>query len=382
MQFIDLAAQQARLRAAIDAAIARVLDHGKYIMGPEIAELETALGAAGGAPEVVSCASGTDALLLALLARGVGPGDAVLVPTFTFAATAEAVALLGATPVFVDVDAVTFNIDVAGVAAAIESPTSGLRVVGIIGVDLFGLPADYPKLTEIAEAHDLWVVADAAQSFGASAHGVPVGAMAPLTTTSFFPAKPLGCYGDGGAVLATGAEDAAVMRSLRVHGSGSDKYDNVRIGINGRLDTLQAAILLQKLTVFESEIESRQVVAARYAEGLGDLVVVPTVPKGSRSAWAQYTVRVSDRAAVSQALSASGVPTAVYYPLPLHQQTAYRAFPVGAAGTKVSELLATEVLSLPMHPYLTATDQDIVIDTLRSAVQRNHSATGESTSRP
>jgi len=368
LQFIDLVAQQAGLRAGIDAAIARVLDHGRYIMGPEINELEAALAEFCGAPEVISCASGTDALVLALLVREVGPGDAVFVPTFTFAATAEAVAILGATPVFVDVDRDTFNLDVASLTAAVEGLPDGLRPVGVIAVDLFGLPADYPAVAEVCAANDMWVIADAAQSFGATTGGVTVGTMAHLTTTSFFPAKPLGCYGDGGAVFADSADDAAVMRSLRVHGSGSDKYDNVRIGINGRMDTLQAAILLQKLTVFPAEIEARQVVAARYAEGLGDVVKVPQVPDGQRSTWAQYTIRVADRDGVVARLKERDVPTAVYYPLPLHQQTAYAPFPSSPAGLAASEELAGDVLSLPMHPYLSGDDQARVIAAVRESV--------------
>ncbi len=368
MQFIDLAAQQARLRPQIDAAMARVLDHGRYIMGPEVAELEAALGEFSGAPHVVSCASGTDALVMALMVHGVGPGDAVFVPTFTFAATAECVALLGATPVFVDVDETTFDVDVDKLAASVAATPAGLRAVGIIAVDLFGLPADYEGIDRVAREHGLWVIADAAQSFGAERGGRSVGTMATLTTTSFFPAKPLGCYGDGGAVLTTDADAAAVLRSVRVHGSGTEKYDNVRLGINGRLDTLQAAILLPKLAVFGDEIAARQRVADRYATGLADVAAVPTTPEGARSTWAQYTLRVPDRAAVQQALQDDGVPTAIYYPRPLHLQTAYRDHPVGAGGVEVSERLSGEVLSLPMHPYLDPTDQDRVIESVRAAL--------------
>lgn len=368
MQFIDLAAQQARLRDEIDARIAAVLDHGRYIMGPEVGELETALAEFSGAPNVVTCASGTDALVMALMALDVGPGDAVFVPTFTFAATAESVALLGATPVFVDVDEVTFNLDVDGLAAAVEATPEGLRPVGVIAVDLFGLPADYQGIDRAIAGRDMWVMADAAQSFGATRDGRSVGRMAPLTTTSFFPAKPLGCYGDGGAVFATDAEQAQVLRSIRVHGSGSEKYDNVRLGINGRLDTLQAAILLPKLAVFGDEIAARQRVADRYAAGLADVVEVPATPEGAQSTWAQYTLRLEHRDAVAEKLRGEGVPTAIYYPRPLHQQTAYRHHPVGVVGLAVSERLATEVLSLPMHPYLTEADQDVVIDAVRRAV--------------
>lgn len=368
MQFIDLAAQQARLRSDIDRAVARVLDHGRYIMGPEVGELEAGLAAFSGVDHAVSCASGTDALVMALLVHGVGPGDAVFVPTFTFAATAEAVALLGATPVFVDVDDVTFNLDVGKLSDAIAATPAGLRPVGVIAVDLFGLPADYHAIDEVVSERGLWVVADAAQSFGAGRGGRSVGQMAQITTTSFFPAKPLGCYGDGGAVLTTDATVAEVLRSVRVHGSGSEKYDNVRLGINGRLDTLQAAILLSKLAVFADEIEARQRVAERYSAALSDVAVVPQIPAGARSTWAQYTLRVTDRDAVVDAMRAHGVPTAVYYPRPLHLQTAYRGFPTASSGVAVSERLAGEVLSIPMHPYLSDADQDTVIDAVRRSV--------------
>lgn len=368
MQFIDLAAQQARLRPQIDTAIAAVLDHGRYIMGPEVAQLEAALGDFSGAEHVVSCASGTDALVMALMAHGVGPGDAVFVPTFTFAATAECVALLGATPVFVDVEATTFNLDVEKLAASIDRAPEGLRPAGVIAVDLFGLPADYLAIDELTASREMWVIADAAQSFGASRGGRSVGQMATMTTTSFFPAKPLGCYGDGGAVLTTDAGFAEVLRSIRVHGSGTEKYDNVRLGINGRLDTMQAAILLPKLAVFGEEIEARQRVADRYAAGLGDVVTVPSTPDGARSTWAQYTLQVDDRDALVSSLKTEGVPTAVYYPRPLHQQTAYCAYPVGAGGVEVSERLSGTVVSLPMHPYLSESDQDRVIAAVRHAV--------------
>lgn len=368
MQFIDLAAQQAELRADIDAAIARVLDHGRYIMGPEVGELEAALVDYCGAPEAVSCASGTDALVMALMANGVGRGDAVFVPSFTFAATAESVALLGATPVFVDVDGSTFNLDPERLAEAVGALPGGLRPAGVVPVDLFGLPADYQRIDAVARANDMWVIADAAQSFGAERGGRAVGTLASMSTTSFFPAKPLGCYGDGGAVFATDPEQARVLRSIRVHGSGSEKYDNVRIGINGRLDTLQAAILLQKLTVFAGEVAARQRVADRYAAGLGDAVIVPSTPQGASSTWAQYTIQVPDRDGVAARLKEAGVPTAIYYPRPLHLQSAYQEFPVGQGGLAVSERLASSVLSLPMHPYLDQSDQEQVVAAVRRAL--------------
>ena len=284
MQFIDLAAQQREIRGRVDEAIARVLDHGRYIMGPEVAELEAGLAAFVGEGEVVSCASGTDALVMALLVRGAGPGDAVFVPSFTFAATAEAVAILGATPVFVDIDPVSYNLDAASLDAAVRGLDPGLRAAGVIPVDLFGLPADYEAIDTVCAQHGLWIIADAAQGFGGGIGDRRVGRFAPLTTTSFFPAKPLGCYGDGGAVVALDPDDAKVLRSVRVHGSGSDKYDNVRLGINGRLDTLQAAILIEKLRIFPEELHRRDAIAAAYTEALADHVATPVVPTGVRSA--------------------------------------------------------------------------------------------------
>jgi len=311
VQFIDLAVQQERIRTGLDAAIAAVLDHGRYIMGPEVADLEAELAAFVGDGEVVSCASGTDALIMTLMVRGVGPGQAVFVPSFTFAATAEAVALLGATPVFVDIEPETYNLDPVSLDTAVRGLDGSLRAVGVIPVDLFGLPADYPSLSRVCDQHGLWMVADGAQSFGAELHGQRVGQHALLTTTSFFPAKPLGCYGDGGAIVALDPDDAAALRSVRVHGSGVDKYDNVRLGVNGRLDTLQAAILLQKMTIFEGELDLRQRVARRYSAALPAGLVPPSEPQGMRSAWAQYTIRVPGRDVVATALREAGVPTAV-----------------------------------------------------------------------
>jgi dTDP-4-amino-4,6-dideoxygalactose transaminase len=359
MPFIDLETQQMRIKDALDAALIRVLAHGQYIMGPEVGELEARLCAFCDASHAIACASGTDALSLALMALDVRPGDAVLVPAFTFAATAEVVCLVGAVPVFVDVQADTFNLDPGSLERGIDAARrQGLRPAGIIPVDLFGQPADYDAIHEVAKAHGLWVIADAAQSFGATWRGRKVGTLARLTTTSFFPAKPLGCYGDGGAVFTDDPELAAVMRSLRVHGQGEDKYDNVRIGMNARLDTLQAAILLAKLEIFADEIEARQRAAARYDALLADLVTTPFLREEASSTWAQYTVRSPDRDVLRKRLAAAGIPTAVYYPRPLHRQTAYRDFPVADGGCPVAERAATEVLSLPMHPYLDATTQE------------------------
>jgi UDP-2-acetamido-2-deoxy-ribo-hexuluronate aminotransferase len=372
--FIDLKAQQARIRDKIDRAIARVLDHGNYIMGPEIKQLESALAGFAGARFCISCSSGTDALLMVLMAKGIGPGDAVICPAFTFTATPEVIALLGATPVYADVDEDTFNLDPASLSQAHDAAIkAGLRPKAIIAVDLFGLPADYAAIEAFASANGLWVLADAAQSFGSSHTGRKVGTFGTATATSFFPAKPLGCYGDGGAILTDDAELAAKLDSIRTHGKGTDKYDNVRVGINGRLDTMQAAILIEKLAIFPEEIELRQHAAERYQDLLGNVkgVSLPHVPEGSRSVWAQYTLRVPAevRGPVMKALGEIGVPTAIYYPKPLHHQTAYRNFPYPKEGLARSERLSTQVLSLPMHPYLSAETQARVAAGLRTALE-------------
>ena len=371
LPFIDLGAQRRRLGASVDEAILRVVDHGAYIMGPEIALLESELAAFCGAKHVVSCGNGTDALALVLMAKGVRPGDAIFCPSFTFAATAEVVAWLGATPVFVDVLEDTFNLDVASLEAAIRTARGlGLRPVGLIPVDLFGQPADYDALLPVCEREGLWSLCDAAQSFGSTYKGRPVGTFGLATTTSFFPAKPLGCYGDGGAIFTDDDELAAILRSLRVHGQGADKYDNVRIGMNGRMDTIQAAVLLEKLRIFGDEIETRNAVARRYSEGLADVAIVPNVPADRMSTWAQYTIRVGAerRDELAAALKAKGIPTAIYYPRPLHRQTAYRHYPVGGNGLPVSDMLAAEVLSLPMHPYLDEPSQDRIVEAVRAAL--------------
>jgi dTDP-4-amino-4,6-dideoxygalactose transaminase len=372
IEFIDLGAQRRRLGRRVDEAILRVVDHGKYIMGPEVAIFERELAAFCGAKHVLSCANGTDALGLALMAKGIKPGQAVLVPSFTFAATAEVVAWFDAVPVFVDVLEHTFNMDPVSLEAGIATANRlGLEPAGIIPVDLFGLPAGYDEILAIAAAHGLWVICDAAQSFGASYKGQNVGALGDITTTSFFPAKPLGCYGDGGAVFTDDDEIAAVLKSLRVHGQGSDKYDNVRIGMNARLDTIQAAVLSQKLSIFADEIEARSQLAQRYGDLLGNIVHIPDIPEGDTSVWAQYTVRLPnsrDRDAVAARLKEAGVPTAVYYAKPLHQQTAYRHYPISGNGLPVSEKLAAEVLSLPMHPYLAEPTQRRIADALRRAL--------------
>lgn len=364
--FIDLAAQRKRIAREIDAAIAKVLDHGMFISGPEVALFEARLAEFCGARFAIGCANGTDALTLVLRAKGIGPGDAVIVPDYTFTATAEAVALVGGTPIFVDVQADDFNIDPGHLAAGVKTAQErGLVPRAVIAVDLFGLAANYEALNAFCSERRLLLIADAAQSFGGMVDHRKVGTLAPVTTTSFFPAKPLGCYGDGGAILTDDAELAAALRSLRVHGQGADKYDNVRIGVNSRLDTIQAAILMCKLDIFADEIAARQQVAARYSDALGNRVVTPTVPADTVSVWAQYTIRVPDhrRDEIVRKLKAAGIPTAIYYPKPLHRQTAYRYFP-SAPTLEVSDRLSSEALSLPMHPYLEMETQQRVIDAL------------------
>lgn len=369
--FIDLAAQQSRIRNRIDDGIRRVLEHGNYIMGPEVQLFENQLAEFCGAKHALGCANGTDALQLALMALGVGPGDAVFCPTFTFASTAEVVPPFGATPVMVDVDERTFNIDVASLERAIEHARSlKLRPAGIIAVDLFGLPADYEAIEAVATREGLWIVADSAQGFGATYHGRTTGSIGTIATTSFFPAKPLGCYGDGGAIFTGDDGLRQLIESYRVHGKGSHKYDNERIGLNSRLDTLQAAILIEKLAIYADEIDARQEVARRYSEALNEHFDVPFVPEGYKSVWAQYTLRTregQDRTQIMDSLKSKGVPTVVYYPRPLHQQTAYRDFPNDPKGLTTSESLASRVFSIPMHPYLEADTQARVIAALIEA---------------
>jgi UDP-2-acetamido-2-deoxy-ribo-hexuluronate aminotransferase len=371
--FIDLLAQRRRLGAAVDHAVARVLAHGQFILGPEVRALETELAKFCGARHCVTCASGTDALMLVLMAKGIGPGDAVFCPSFTFCATAEVVALVGATPVFVDVAADTFNIDAKSLADALATAAKlGLAAKAVIPVDLFGLPADHAGIAAVSRQADLLVLDDAAQAFGASYNNRLLGAFGHATATSFFPAKPFGCYGDGGAVFTDDDALAETLVSLRMHGQGKDKYDNVRIGLASRLDTIQAAILSEKLKIFSDEIDTRQEVARRYTQALSDVAIVPQVPRGSTSVWAQYTIRISGgrRDQAAAALKAEGIPTAVYYPIPLHRQQAYRHFPVGAGGLAVSERLAGEVLSLPMHAYLDAATQGRIVDAVRRVLAR------------
>lgn len=433
MDFIDLKAQQRRIKATLDANIQKVLAHGQYIMGPEVKELEERLAAYVGVKHALACASGTDALLMALMACGIGPGDAIFTSPFTFVATAEVISLLGATPVFVDIDPKTYNIDPAKLEQAIRalnandpslyplpatggnipafaaaafaeasplaaaSPRTGgsgaLRPRGIIPVDLFGLPADYDAIEKIARAHGLFVIEDAAQSFGGAYKGKKACSFGDIACTSFFPAKPLGCYGDGGMCFTSDDALAALLDSIRVHGQGANKYENVRIGINGRMDTLQAAILHAKFDIFPEEIELRQSVAARYtaflapdraagshapAAGKGSVppvarsgedafvanVVAPAIPEGGKSAWAQYSILAkdgADRAALMDRLKAAAIPTAIYYPKPLHLQSAFAGLGYQPGAFPRSEDAAGRIFSLPMHPYLAEHDQQQII---------------------
>lgn len=375
--FIDLKAQRRRLGKRIDDAILKVVDHGAYIMGPEVRELESKLAQFCGAKHCVSCANGTDALALVLMAWGIKPGDAVYVPAFTFVATAEVVAWFGATPVFVDVLEDTFNMDPDSLEAAIGAAADmKLEPKAVIPVDLFGQPADYRRLLPIAKRHGLKVLADAAQGFGATLDGQPTGTFGDATATSFFPAKPFGCYGDGGAIFTD--DDALLedLHSLRVHGQGSDKYDNVRIGMNGRLDTIQAAILIEKLDIFPDEIVARQRAADYYASKLDPRYLPPMLMDGATSVWAQYTIQLEGRAEVQEACKSAGVPTAIYYPIPLSRQTGYKHFPTVPGGIPVSEALADRVLSLPMHPYLDQETQDRIVAVVASADPVIAAATG------
>jgi len=380
--FIDLQAQRQRLGQPLEDAILKVVRSGAYVMGPEVGELETALARLGQAPHTLSCASGTDALVLALMALGIGPGDAVFCPSFTFAATAEVMPLVGASPVFVDIDPETYNLDPASLEAAVAAVQGKgeLAPRAVIAVDLFGQPADYPKIAEVARRHGLKLIADSAQGFGCTLDGKHPIHWADMATTSFFPAKPLGAYGDGGAVLSKDARLHDLLVSLRVHGQAvaSDlegraythdpRYLNLRIGLNGRMDTIQAAVLLQKLTIFEDEIAARNRVAQRYNEGLAGVVRTPTVIEGGVSVWAQYTIEAENRDDLAAALRAEGVPTGVYYPIPIHQQQVYSGYPIAPGGLPVTGAKAGKVISLPMHPYLSEEDQDQVIAAVRKFV--------------
>ena len=368
MEFIDLAAQQKAILGKLEKRISSVMKKGAYIMGPEVTELEGLLAEFCGAKRCISCANGTDALILAMMALGVGSGDAVIVPSFTFASTAEAPCVVGAKPIFAEVDPATFNICPESVERCLsEAQKHGLKVKALIPVDLFGLPANYEILESLCQRENLKLVADSAQGWGGTSNGRMTGTFGDITTTSFFPAKPLGCYGDGGALFTDNVDTAMVLDSLRVHGKGQEKYDNIRVGLNSRLDTLQAAILIEKLAIYPSELIARQKIADYYTEALHEKFITPQVPSGSSSIWAQYTIQAKnqiERDAAMKKLASNGIPSGVYYPKPLHTQSAYSSFLRDPNGLVTSENLSRTVFSLPMHPYLTRADQDRVIGSL------------------
>ena len=361
--FIDLQAQRRRLGPPLEAAIKAAVEGGQWILGPQVAQFEKDIAAWAGVKHAIACANGTDALLLILRAWGIGPGDAVFVPAFTFAATAEVVALAGASPVFVDVLSDTFNMDPASLEAAIAlvRKEGKLRPKAVMPVDLFGQPADYDALGPIAKSEGLKLLCDTAQGFGGLLHGKRAGSIGDAAATSFFPAKPLGCYGDGGACFTNDDALKDKLLSLRMHGQGSDRYEHVQVGMNSRLDTIQAAILIEKLKIFDDEIEKRNAVARRYNDAFAgsNHIKTPVVIEGAVSTWAQYTLQVADRARFQAGLKEKGVPTAVYYPIPLSRQPAYAAYP--GAPVPVSEALSGHVVSLPMHPYLEPAVQERVI---------------------
>ena len=369
INFIDLTEQQSYIRAELDLAIKKVLDHGQYIMGPEVKEFEKQLCNFTGAHHALTCANGTDALTLVLMAWEIGPGDAVFVPSFTYVASAEAPAQLGATPIFLDVCPNTFNIDPNSLKQAfLDCRKLGLRPSVIIAVDLFGQPSDIDGINNIALPEGIKVLIDGAQSFGASSKGRNVGMMGDATTTSFFPAKPLGCYGDGGAIFTNNNEDAEKINSIRLHGKGSQKYDNVRVGLNSRLDSLQAAILIEKLKIFPKELKLRFKVAKAYNELLSDLVECPTLMPDHSSSWAQYTLKINQRDYVQKKLKEYEIPSIVYYPMPLSKQAGYKHFPSVSSSTPVSHMLSKNVLSLPMHPYLSSKSQKHITEKLRAII--------------
>ena len=371
VEFAGIRDQYAHLKVDIENCIQAVLQHGRFIMGPEVAEFEAALAAAVGTTHCVAVANGTDALLIALMAEEIGPGDAVFVPNFTFTATAEVIALLGAHPVFVDVSPRYFNLDPDALARSIErvKQMETLQPRAVIAVDLFGLPADYGPLGDLCATHDLSLIGDGAQSIGASRNGLQVGALAPVTTTSFFPSKPLGAYGDGGALLTANPDRAERYRSISLHGRGAEKYDIERVGLNSRLDTMQAAILLAKLPHLSAETAARERLAHRYNEVLDGLVETPPAVQSAQSAWAQYSILLDNRDAVAKALRAEGIPTAIYYPLPLHRQPAFEQYSTEDDQFPVTESLCQRILSLPMNAYMDAETTDHVCDAVTQAVR-------------
>jgi UDP-2-acetamido-2-deoxy-ribo-hexuluronate aminotransferase len=370
MEFIDLAAQQKRIKKKIEKNISNVLESCHFINGPEVAAIEEKLANYVGVKYAVGCSSGTDALLMPLMAYGIKPGDAVFATPFTFIATAEVIALMRATPVFVDIEKQTFNMDTDKLEEAVKRMKSEGKLVpkGIIPVDLFGQCSDYDEINAIAEKHGLFVLEDAAQSFGAAYRGRKACSLANAAATSFFPAKPLGCYGDAGMTFTDSKELYDKLVSIRVHGQGTDKYNNERIGINGRIDTIQAAILLAKFEIFDEEIKLRQKVAQRYSDGLKDYVAVPFIKEYNLSAWAQYSIMHPEREKIISKLKDNGIPTAIYYPKPLHLQKAFAYLKYKAGDFPVCEEIAKKIFSLPMHPYLGVDDQDKIINTIKKCL--------------
>lgn len=368
--FVDLKTQYARLKPQIADAIQDVLDDGRYILGPAVTKLESELAEYCGVRHAISCSSGTDAIIMPLIAYGIGPGDAVFVPSFTFTASAEAIILVGASPVFVDVEEDSFNLDLADLDAKIAATRAGgkLNPKAILAVDLFGLPADWDELNTLADREELHLISDAAQSFGGVYDGKRVGSLAHVSCTSFFPAKPLGCYGDGGAIFTDDDELAELLMSIRVHGQGADRYEIARIGINGRLDSIQAAILSVKLQILDDELAARDHLASVYDEELKDAVTVPKRIPGRQSAWAQYTIKTDRRADIQAALNEAGIPSAIYYPKPMHLQAPYLPYGGGEGSLPISETICHQVMSLPMHPYLPDDDARRVAEVIRKAV--------------
>jgi len=372
IKFIDLNSQQLRLKDEINSGIQSVLKHGQYILGPEVRKFEKNLAKFGKSKYALGCANGTDAIVLPLLAWEIGPGDAVFCPSFTYCATAEAIANTGATPVFIDIHRRTYNIDPESLERAINEVKKNRQLVprAVIAVDLFGQSANYPILSAIAKSYDLKLIADSAQGFGTTLKGKHPLHWADITTTSFFPAKPLGCYGDGGAILTNDDNLAIRIESLRFHGKGVEKYDNTHVGLNSRLDTLQAAILLPKLKIFSEEINVRNFIANRYIDGLKDHVsCLPKIMNGVISTWAQFTIEVTDPELFARRLKEKGIPTARYYPKPVHQQSAYSHFPIEGKKLLNTEDCSNHTISLPMHPYLDNRTQDIIIEIVQKAVK-------------
>jgi dTDP-4-amino-4,6-dideoxygalactose transaminase len=379
MQFIDLAAQRARIAGRLEQAVSKVLHEGRYILGPEVTEFENRIADYVGVKHAIGCANGTDALLIPLLAHEVGPGDAVFVPSFTFAATAEVVALAGATPVFVEISHETYNLSPSHLEDAVKAVVAEGKLTpkAIIPVDLFGTPASYPAIDAVATKHDMLVLSDAAQSIGGSAGNRRCGSFGHVGATSFYPAKPLGCYGDGGAMFTNDDGLMEKLRSYAFHGKGDSQYDNVHIGLNSRLDTIQAAILLEKMAIFDDELEARQAVAEYYCEHLKNHVRIPHVPHGMRSAWAQFAIETNHRDGLKARLAENEIPSVIYYVKPLHQQPAYAHYPCGPGKMTVTEQLPNTILCLPMHPYLARDDQDRIIETIRDFVGAQRAVAAE-----